>query len=86
VITSWKVRGQFDPAARWIARRRQVGRSRNARRDTAEQIIKGPGLDTHTVPGEHDVLDDEGKTFFERFTKATPRNYRSTSIPLDAME
>jgi Icc protein len=43
--------------------------SRAGQFDTAEQIIKSAGLDTHYVPGEHDVLDDDGKAFFERFTK-----------------
>src|ERR1019366_4551071 len=38
---------------------------------------KGAGLDTHTVPGEHDVLDDEGKTFFERFTNGAGKGYYS---------
>jgi 3',5'-cyclic AMP phosphodiesterase CpdA len=45
--------------------------------DTAEQIIKGAGLDTHYVPGEHDVLEDDGKTFFARFTKAGARGWYS---------
>ncbi|MBV9783342.1 MAG: metallophosphoesterase [Acidisphaera sp.] len=43
--------------------------SRDAQFDTAEQIIRGAGMDTHYVPGEHDVLVDDGKSFFERFTK-----------------
>jgi Icc protein len=38
--------------------------------DTAEQIIRGAGLDTHYVPGEHDVLVDDGKPFFAQFTKS----------------
>ncbi|HVJ40524.1 MAG TPA: metallophosphoesterase [Dongiaceae bacterium] len=37
--------------------------------DTAAEIIKGANLDVHYVPGEHDVLADDGKTFFERFSK-----------------
>ena len=37
--------------------------------DTAEQIIAGAGLETHYVPGEHDVVVDGGKPFFARFTK-----------------
>jgi len=45
--------------------------------DTAEQIIKGAGLETHYVPGEHDVLDDDGRTFFARFTKAGARGWYS---------
>ena len=45
--------------------------------DTAEQIIGGAGLDTHYVPGEHDVLVDDGKPFFERFTKGGGKGYYS---------
>src|SRR6202012_4310644 len=51
--------------------------SRAAQFDTAEQIIGEARLDTHYVPGEHDVLEDDGKTFFQRFTKAGPRGYYS---------
>jgi hypothetical protein len=51
--------------------------SRPAQFDTAEQIVKGAGLDTHYVPGEHDVLDDDGKSFFERFTNGAARGYYS---------
>jgi Icc protein len=35
--------------------------------DTADQIIKGAKLDTHFLPGEHDVIGDDGKMYFERF-------------------
>ena len=35
--------------------------------DTADQLIKSAKLDTHFVPGEHDVIGDDGKMFFERF-------------------
>jgi 3',5'-cyclic-AMP phosphodiesterase len=35
--------------------------------DTAAQILKGAKLDTHFVPGEHDVIGDDGKQFFGRF-------------------
>ncbi len=41
--------------------------SRPAQFDTADQIVRGAGLETHYVPGEHDVLDQDGKPFFERF-------------------
>jgi 3',5'-cyclic AMP phosphodiesterase CpdA len=51
--------------------------SRAGQFDTAEQIIKGAGLDTHYVPGEHDVLDEDGKSFFERFTKGGQNGYYS---------
>jgi hypothetical protein len=51
--------------------------SRPAQFDTAEQIIRGAGLDTHYVPGEHDVLDEDGCGFFARFTKGAAGGYYS---------
>lgn len=51
--------------------------SKPAEFDTAEQINRGAGLDTHYVPGEHDVLAEDGKPFFERFTKGGPRGWYS---------
>ena len=51
--------------------------SRAAQFDTASQIIGGAGMDTHYVPGEHDVLDEDGKAFFARFTKGADRGYYS---------
>jgi 3',5'-cyclic AMP phosphodiesterase CpdA len=51
--------------------------SRAEQFDTAEQIIKSAGLETHYVPGEHDVLDEDGKAFFERFTKGASKGYYS---------
>jgi 3',5'-cyclic AMP phosphodiesterase CpdA len=38
--------------------------------DTADQIIGGPGLDVHYVPGEHDVIDETaGKAYLDRYGK-----------------
>ena len=51
--------------------------SKPAEFDTAEQIARGAGLDVHYVPGEHDVLDEVGKGFFERFTKGAAHGYYS---------
>ena len=51
--------------------------SRAAQFDTAEQIIRRAGLEAHFVPGEHDVLDQDGKTFFDRFTKGADKGYYS---------
>ncbi|GAC1318206.1 MAG: metallophosphoesterase [Collimonas sp.] len=39
--------------------------------DIADQIVRGAGLDVHYVPGEHDVLIDDGKSFFDRFSKGS---------------
>ncbi len=35
--------------------------------DAAEKIMAGAGLDTHAVPGEHDVIEDGGAAFMARF-------------------
>jgi 3',5'-cyclic AMP phosphodiesterase CpdA len=39
--------------------------------DNADQIIRGAHLPVHYVPGEHDVLDDDGKGYLERYGKGT---------------
>jgi len=44
--------------------------SKPAQFDTAEKIIGSAGFDTHYVPGEHDVLDEDGgKGFIAQFQK-----------------
>jgi hypothetical protein len=45
--------------------------------DTARQIIGTGGLDVHYVPGEHDVLVDNGAEFFTRFNGAANRKWYS---------
>jgi Icc protein len=35
--------------------------------DTVDQILKSTGKEVFFVPGEHDVLNDDGKTFLERY-------------------
>jgi Icc protein len=37
--------------------------------DTVDQILKGTGKEVFFVPGEHDVLNDEGAQFRERYGK-----------------
>jgi Icc protein len=39
--------------------------------DTVDQILKGTGKEVFFVPGEHDVLNDDGKQFLERYGKAS---------------
>jgi Icc protein len=41
--------------------------SKPAEFDTAAEILKAVKQDIHYVPGEHDVIGDDGKQFFERF-------------------
>jgi 3',5'-cyclic AMP phosphodiesterase CpdA len=38
--------------------------------DLAAEIMKSVNLETHYVPGEHDTIGDNGKSFFERFGNA----------------
>jgi 3',5'-cyclic AMP phosphodiesterase CpdA len=35
--------------------------------DTAAQLMKGVRQEVHYIPGEHDVIGDDGKEFFARF-------------------
>ena len=51
--------------------------SKPAQFDTAQQIIGGAGLDVHYIPGEHDVLVDDGAAFFARFTPGAARGWYS---------
>ena len=51
--------------------------SKEAQFDTADQIIREAKLPTHYVPGEHDLLVDDGKGFFARFTPGAPRGWYS---------
>ena len=37
--------------------------------DAVDQILKSTGKQTFFVPGEHDVLEDDGKQFLERYGK-----------------
>jgi 3',5'-cyclic-AMP phosphodiesterase len=39
--------------------------------DTVDQILKGTGKEVFLVPGEHDVLNDDGKQFLERYGKGS---------------
>lgn len=45
--------------------------SKPAEFDTAAQVIGGAGLTTHFVPGEHDILEDDGKSFLNHYGKGT---------------
>jgi 3',5'-cyclic AMP phosphodiesterase CpdA len=51
--------------------------SRAAQFDTAWQLIGDAKMDVRYVPGEHDVLEEEGQAFFERFTPGAPRGWYS---------
>ena len=39
--------------------------------DTASQLMGQTKLAVHTVPGEHDILEEDGKSYLNRFGKGT---------------
>lgn len=39
--------------------------------DTGAQLLKATGLQTYTVPGEHDVLEENRKSYLNRYGKGT---------------
>jgi Icc protein len=45
--------------------------------DDAARIVAGVGLPVHYVPGEHDVIGDEGAAFFQRFNGSAERRWHS---------
>ena len=45
--------------------------------DTAAQIIDGVGRPVHYVPGEHDVIGDDGAAFFQKFNGRADRRWHS---------
>lgn len=45
--------------------------------DTAAQLMRAGGFETHYVPGEHDVLGDDTQQFFRRFTPKAPNGWYS---------
>jgi len=51
--------------------------SKPAQFDTAQQVIGEAKLDARYVPGEHDVLVDDGRAFFERFTPGAAQGWYS---------
>jgi Icc protein len=71
------VRAQKGPAAFMVHTGDVSHLSRAPEFDTADQINRGAGLEVHYVPGEHDVLEEDGKPFFERFTKGAARGWYS---------
>lgn len=39
--------------------------------DTAQQLMRQTGLTVHTVPGEHDILEENGKSYLNRFGRGS---------------
>jgi 3',5'-cyclic AMP phosphodiesterase CpdA len=51
--------------------------SQDAQFDVAAQILANLGCPVHYVPGEHDVIGDQGAAFFQRFNGSTERRWYS---------
>jgi hypothetical protein len=45
--------------------------SKPAQFDTAKQLLSETKLALHTVPGEHDILEDDGKSYLNHYGKGT---------------
>jgi 3',5'-cyclic-AMP phosphodiesterase len=45
--------------------------SKPAQFDTCAELMKSTGLAIYTVPGEHDILEDDGKSYLNRYGKGT---------------
>ncbi len=45
--------------------------SKPAEFDTAAQLLAATSLQTYTVPGEHDILEDDRKSYLNRYGKGT---------------
>jgi 3',5'-cyclic AMP phosphodiesterase CpdA len=45
--------------------------SKPAQFDTAQQLMSESKLTVHTVPGEHDILEEDGKSYLNRFGKGS---------------
>lgn len=39
--------------------------------DTAAQMLSATGMQTYTVPGEHDILEEDRKSYLNRYGKGT---------------
>jgi hypothetical protein len=51
--------------------------SKPAEFDTAAQLLTASHIETHYVPGEHDVLDETASLFFDRFTPQAKNGWYS---------
>jgi hypothetical protein len=45
--------------------------SKPAQFDTCQGLMQQTGLTTYTVPGEHDILEEDGKSYLNRFGKGS---------------
>ncbi len=66
-----KIKGEAEPPAFVLHTGDLTHLSRPSEFDTLQQVLSELSIPVFYVPGEHDVLDDEGKSYLERFGKGT---------------
>jgi 3',5'-cyclic-AMP phosphodiesterase len=66
-----KIKAEPEPPAFVLHTGDLTHLSRPAEFDTLRQVLSDLSVPVFYVPGEHDVLDDEGRTYLERFGKGT---------------
>jgi 3',5'-cyclic-AMP phosphodiesterase len=66
-----KIKSEPEPPAFVLHTGDLTHLSRAAEFDTLQQIVSELSVPVFYVPGEHDVLEDDGKSYLERFGKGT---------------
>jgi Icc protein len=66
-----KIKADPDPPAFILHTGDLTHLSKPSEFDTVQQVIAETGLPVFYVPGEHDVLEDEGRAYLERFGRGT---------------
>ncbi|MGE5813393.1 MAG: metallophosphoesterase [Acidobacteriota bacterium] len=66
-----KIKAEPDPPAFVLHTGDLTHLSRAEEFDTLQQVLKELSIPVFYVPGEHDVLEDEGRSYLERFGKGT---------------
>ena len=66
-----KIKAETDPPAFVLHTGDLTHLSRDAEFDTLQSVLSELSLPVFYVPGEHDVLEDDGKRYLERFGKDT---------------
>jgi plastocyanin len=66
-----KIRAEPDPPAFVLHTGDLTHLSKPAEFDTLQQVLSELSMPIFYVPGEHDILDDDGRSYLERFGKNT---------------
>jgi 3',5'-cyclic-AMP phosphodiesterase len=66
-----RIKGEPEPPAFVLHTGDLTHLSKAAEFDTLQQVLSELSVPVYYVPGEHDVLDDDGRAYLERFGKGT---------------